>query len=144
MVCPMSPNISGVADVQAGPLPRLVHRPGQSRPLPQRLLRPLGVPGAAAAGRRHGEPHGEPRRRKIFICKNKNICSGTDNGFTFTSPNWPTVPRGVVFPISSQYPAHPAGSFHYPHLATLPSIATIHLTKVTSSLVHRTFHGYCF
>ena len=86
----------------------------------------------------------ENRGGEKIIQNSKNICSGTDNGFTFTSPNWPTVPRGVVFPISSQYPAHPAGSFHYPHLATLPSIATIHLTKVTSSLVHRTSRGYCF
>ena len=23
--------------------------------------------------------------------------AGTDNGFTFTSPNWPTEPQGVVF-----------------------------------------------
>ena len=55
---------------------------------------------------------------------------GTDNGFTFTSPNWPTQPRGVIFQISSRYPTHPAGSFHYPHLDTLPTIATIHFKKV--------------
>ena len=58
---------------------------------------------------------------------------GTDNGFTFTSPNWPTEPRGVVFTISSQYPTHPAGSFHYPHLEHLPSIASIHFRKVLCS-----------
>ena len=23
--------------------------------------------------------------------------AGTDNGFTFTSPNWPTTPPGVIF-----------------------------------------------
>ena len=56
---------------------------------------------------------------------------GTDNGFTFTSPNWPTEPRGVIFTISSQYPTHPAGSFYYPHLEKLPNIATIHIKKVT-------------
>jgi len=55
--------------------------------------------------------------------------AGTDNGFTFTSPNWPTDPQGVIFRISSQYPTHPAGSFHYPHLAKLPTIAIIQITK---------------
>lgn len=55
--------------------------------------------------------------------------AGTDNGFTFTSPNWPTDPQGVIFQISSQYPTHPAGSFHYPHLDKLPTIAIIQITK---------------
>lgn len=55
---------------------------------------------------------------------------GTDNGFTFTSPNWPTQPRGVTFSISSRYPTHPAGSFHYPHLDSLPVIATIRFEKI--------------
>jgi len=55
--------------------------------------------------------------------------AGTDNGFTFTSPNWPTEPQGTVFQITSQYPSHPAGSFNYPHLAKLPTIAYFTLTK---------------
>lgn len=55
--------------------------------------------------------------------------AGTDNGFTFTSPNWPTDPQGVIFQISSEYPTHPAGSFHYPHLDKLPTIAIIQITK---------------
>merc|ERR1711874_944609 len=55
--------------------------------------------------------------------------AGTDNGFTFTSPNWPTDPPGVIFQISSQYPTHPAGSFHYPHLDKLPTLAIIQITK---------------
>ena len=52
------------------------------------------------------------------------------NRFTYTSPNWPTQPRGVVFQISNTYPTHPAGSFNYPHLKRLPHIATIHFKKV--------------
>ena len=60
---------------------------------------------------------------------------GTDNGFTFTSPNWPTHPRGVIFVISSRYPTHPAGSFHYPHLEKLPVIATIRFDKVWELLI---------
>lgn len=55
--------------------------------------------------------------------------AGTDNGFTFTAPNWPTDPPGVIFQISSQYPTHPAGSFHYPHLDKLPTLAIIQITK---------------
>ena len=35
---------------------------------------------------------------------------GTDNGLTFTSPNWPTQPREVVFRITNNYPPHPAGT----------------------------------
>ena len=56
--------------------------------------------------------------------------AGTDNGLTFTSPNWATEPRGEVFRITSQFPQHPAGSFHYPHLDRLPTIAVYTLTKV--------------
>ena len=59
--------------------------------------------------------------------------AGTDNGFTFTSPNWPTDPPGVIFQISSQYPTHPAGSFNYPHLDKLPTLAIIQITKVSLS-----------
>ena len=57
---------------------------------------------------------------------------GTDNGFTFTSPNWATQPQDAVFTITSDYPAHPAGSFNYPHLNRLPTIAVYKLTKVGS------------
>ena len=65
---------------------------------------------------------------------------GTDNGFTFTSPNWPTQPRGVIFAISSQYPTHPAGSFFYPHLDKLPSIATIKFKKVELYIIDYGVH----
>ena len=43
--------------------------------------------------------------------------AGTDNGLTFTSPNWATEPRGEIFVITSSFPAHPAASFSYPHFA---------------------------
>ena len=29
--------------------------------------------------------------------------AGTDNGFTFTSPNWETEPRGEVFQITNRF-----------------------------------------
>ena len=61
--------------------------------------------------------------------------AGTDNGFTFTSPNWATDPRGEMFTMTSQFPAHPAGSFNYPHLARLPTLAVFSLTKVTQGSV---------
>ena len=35
-----------------------------------------------------------------------------------------------MFTITSDYPAHPAGSFNYPHLARLPILAVYSLTKV--------------
>merc|ERR1711892_520153 len=56
--------------------------------------------------------------------------AGTDNGLTFTSPNWATDPRGEVVTITNTEPAHPAASFNYPHLHTLPSIATYSLQKL--------------
>lgn len=59
--------------------------------------------------------------------------AGTDNGFTFTAPNWPTEPQGVVYRITSSHPQHPAGSFYYPFLKRLPAIATFQFIKVSGS-----------
>ncbi|KAK3856736.1 hypothetical protein Pcinc_036958 [Petrolisthes cinctipes] len=56
--------------------------------------------------------------------------AGTDNGLTFTSPNWPTSPAERIFRITSSYPDHPAHSFYYPTLSHLPRIATFTITKV--------------
>ncbi|XP_055372790.1 serine/threonine-protein kinase phg2-like [Condylostylus longicornis] len=56
--------------------------------------------------------------------------AGTDNGFTFTAPNWPTEPQGVIYRITSRYPAHPAGSFFYPKSKRLPPIATFQFIKL--------------
>lgn len=56
--------------------------------------------------------------------------AGTDNGFTFTAPNWPTAPQGVIYRITSRYPGHPAGSFYYPKSKRLPPIATFQFIKV--------------
>jgi len=64
---------------------------------------------------------------------------GTDNGFTFTSPNWATEPQGEVFTITSDYPAHPAGSFNYPHLARLPVLAVYSLTKLREYSLEQDF-----
>lgn len=56
--------------------------------------------------------------------------AGTDNGFTFTAPNWPTDPQGIVYRMTSHYPSHPAGSFYYPQNKRLPPIATFQFIKV--------------
>lgn len=61
--------------------------------------------------------------------------AGTDNGFTFTAPNWPTDPQGVIYRITSRYPAHPAGSFFYPKSKRLPPIATFQFIKVCTNAI---------
>jgi len=55
---------------------------------------------------------------------------GTDNGFTFTSPNWETIPRAEVFTITNTFPSHPASSFFYPDLEKLPTLAVFSFTKL--------------
>ncbi|KAK9509472.1 hypothetical protein O3M35_006782 [Rhynocoris fuscipes] len=66
--------------------------------------------------------------------------AGTDNGFTFTAPNWVTEPQGVVYRITSTFPAHTAGSFHYPYLKRLPPIATFQFIKLKEYEVNEVFH----
>lgn len=72
--------------------------------------------------------------------------AGTDNGFTFTAPNWPTAPQGVIYRITSRYPAHPAGSFYYPKSKRLPPIATFQFIKVGEGEKERALQQYsiCF
>jgi len=65
--------------------------------------------------------------------------AGTDNGFTFTSPNWETEPRAEVFQISNSFPAHPAGSFHYPSLPRLPILAQYSVIKLREYELEREF-----
>lgn len=65
--------------------------------------------------------------------------AGTDNGFTFTAPNWPTEPQGVIYRITARYPAHPAGSFFYPQSPRLPPIGTFQFIKVSSFYICLSF-----
>ncbi|EFX74609.1 hypothetical protein DAPPUDRAFT_56940 [Daphnia pulex] len=60
---------------------------------------------------------------------------GTDNGFTFTSPNWPSDPTEKIFRITSNMPNHPANSFYYPDLNDLPPIATFFFVKVIETFI---------
>ncbi|KAG7280883.1 hypothetical protein CRUP_035193 [Coryphaenoides rupestris] len=51
--------------------------------------------------------------------------AGTDSGFTFSSPNYETIPQDKVMQITSSFPSHPANSFFYPRLKSLPPIAKL-------------------
>ena len=57
------------------------------------------------------------------------IDAGTDNGFTFTAPNWPTTPQAAMFKITHDFPDHPASSFNYPDKSSLPTIASFTFIK---------------
>ncbi|XP_058116933.1 spondin-2 [Anopheles ziemanni] len=56
--------------------------------------------------------------------------AGTSSGLTFTSPKWPTNPRGVIERITARYPLHFASSFFYPEIKHLPPIAHVTFTKI--------------
>ncbi|XP_060936041.1 spondin-2b [Limanda limanda] len=56
--------------------------------------------------------------------------AGTDSGFTFSSPNYETIPQDKIIQITSSFPSHPANSFYYPRVKHLPPIAKVTLTKI--------------
>ncbi|XP_006874194.1 PREDICTED: spondin-2-like [Chrysochloris asiatica] len=56
--------------------------------------------------------------------------AGTDSGFTFSSPNYATIPQGTVTEITSSSPSHPANSFYYPRLKSLPPIARVNFVRL--------------
>ncbi|XP_037092000.1 spondin-1-like [Pollicipes pollicipes] len=56
---------------------------------------------------------------------------GTDQGMTFTSPNWASEPHEPICQITSRKPSHPAGSFHYPTTPTLPPIASLRFARMS-------------
>ncbi|XP_012638836.1 spondin-2 [Microcebus murinus] len=56
--------------------------------------------------------------------------AGTDSGFTFSSPNFATIPQDTVTEITSSSPSHPANSFYYPKLKFLPPIARVTLVRL--------------
>ncbi|XP_018410261.1 PREDICTED: spondin-2 [Nanorana parkeri] len=61
--------------------------------------------------------------------------AGTDSGFTFSSPNYATIPQGTVTEITSSLPNHPANSFFYPRLKSLPPIAKVTFTKLKGKIM---------
>lgn len=56
--------------------------------------------------------------------------AGTDDGFTFTSPNWKSEPLDKITTITNKQPNHPVNSFYYPELYKLPDIGKIIIKKV--------------
>ncbi|XP_048883652.1 spondin-2a [Brienomyrus brachyistius] len=67
--------------------------------------------------------------RKEVTFELRPFDAGTDSGFTFSSPNFPTNPPENITQITSQNPNHPANSFFYPRLSELPPLATVKLTR---------------
>uniref|UniRef100_A0A6A7G5X0 Spondin-2-like n=1 Tax=Hirondellea gigas TaxID=1518452 RepID=A0A6A7G5X0_9CRUS len=65
--------------------------------------------------------------------------AGSDNGFTFTSPNWPTIPQKPITRITARSPDHPANSFYYPDRVQHPPIATFQFVKVREYELSREF-----
>ncbi|XP_060091051.1 spondin-2 [Heteronotia binoei] len=59
--------------------------------------------------------------------------AGTDSGFTFSSPNFATIPQEPVTEITCSSPSHPANSFYYPKLKNLPPIARVTMIKLRRS-----------
>lgn len=45
--------------------------------------------------------------------------AGTDQGLTFTAPNWPNTPQIPISAITSSFPDHPASSFLYPEFKVI-------------------------
>lgn len=66
--------------------------------------------------------------------------AGTENGFTFTSPNWPTIPQKPVSRITAQTPDHPANSFYYPDRTGHPPIATVRIFKIKEYELARVYN----
>ncbi|XP_052429751.1 spondin-2b [Carassius gibelio] len=61
--------------------------------------------------------------------------AGTDSGFTFSSPNFETIPQDKITQITASFPSHPANSFYYPRLKHLPPIAKVSLTKIKNNQI---------
>ncbi|RXN20349.1 spondin-2 [Labeo rohita] len=61
--------------------------------------------------------------------------AGTDSGFTFSSPNFETIPQDKITQITASFPSHPANSFYYPRLKHLPPIGKVSLTKIKNNQI---------
>ncbi|GCC35743.1 spondin-2-like isoform X1 [Chiloscyllium punctatum] len=60
--------------------------------------------------------------------------AGTDSGFTFSSPNFATIPQETISQITAKHPSHPANSFYYPRLETLPRMGYSEFTLLPAVL----------
>lgn len=66
----------------------------------------------------------------MFYFQLEPLDAGAENGLTFTSPHWETIPPEPVTKHGPRQPNHPAAGFYYPNLQELPSIAKIKISKV--------------
>uniref|UniRef100_A0A8C8IKH5 Spondin 2b, extracellular matrix protein n=1 Tax=Oncorhynchus tshawytscha TaxID=74940 RepID=A0A8C8IKH5_ONCTS len=57
------------------------------------------------------------------------------DGFTFSSPNFETIPQDKVTQITSSSPNHPANSCYYPRLKNLTPMGKVTLTKINSNQI---------
>lgn len=68
--------------------------------------------------------------------------AGTDQGFTFTAPDYANEDPEVVFTINSSYPREPYGSFYYRNLTALPLMAQFVISKVSVEI--KSMHNLVF
>ncbi|XP_046648077.1 spondin-1-like isoform X1 [Daphnia pulicaria] len=68
------------------------------------------------------------------------VDAGTDNGFSFTSPNWPTEPQEMIRHLTTNFPNHPASAFFYPGVHKLPTMASFHFVKIKEYELSKVFH----
>ncbi|XP_029465957.1 spondin-2-like [Rhinatrema bivittatum] len=67
--------------------------------------------------------------------------AGTDSGFTFSSPNFVTNPQEPVSQITAKNPSHPANSFYYPKLETLPRLGYLEFNLLPTEKDNETEYG---
>ncbi|XP_057380781.1 spondin-1-like [Daphnia carinata] len=68
------------------------------------------------------------------------VDAGTDNGFSFTSPNWASEPQENIRHLSSNFPNHPASAFFYPGVRKLPTIAVFQFFKIKEYELSKVFN----
>ncbi|KAK6185217.1 hypothetical protein SNE40_007499 [Patella caerulea] len=68
-------------------------------------------------------------RRRIHMTM-RPMDGGTDQGLTYTSPNWPSHPQEPVHQILTTKPRHPASPFYDPDQDRLPRIAHVLIERI--------------
>ncbi|CAH1783620.1 unnamed protein product [Owenia fusiformis] len=58
------------------------------------------------------------------------VDGGTDKGYTFSAPNWPSIPPQAIHKMNASFPNHPANSFYYPGAKKLPRLGVVFFEKV--------------
>ncbi|GFO48413.1 spondin-2 [Plakobranchus ocellatus] len=81
----------------------------------------------------------EGKWRKQIYADLQPMDAGTDQGLTFTAPNWPHEPFQPIFEITNRNPNHQASSFYYPEYESLPRLAYVELELLSQYRLRRTF-----